>query len=140
MAKATVNLICTLCGKGFVHTHVCSNRNDADRYEGWALKNIKVCPDCRRTKRQEEQAQEISKKEKALALAELDGTPKQIDWARKIRYDFLEIVAYKMKLVDLNEAISEINKKTDAVFWIENRIDFESDPRKSYQKVFLRED
>ncbi|MGI6169911.1 MAG: hypothetical protein ACOYI4_09505 [Christensenellales bacterium] len=98
MAKASVTLTCTKCGKEFVHEQKnCGNRRDANNYEEWAIQNIDLCPECYGEKKRAEHANKVEKKAAELRLPKItSGTEKQIAWAEKIRYEVLTDPDYAM--------------------------------------------
>ena len=135
MAKVKIELFCKECGKEFTHSHVCASRGDADSYEEWALKNIKVCPDCRKKEQQEERLKQIEKNTKEFGLVDLKGSERQVKWALEIRHKFFEVMINITKGSNIDKIVTIINNFEDSVFWIENRHDLEVVPVKVYQKM-----
>ena len=127
MARAKIIITCEECGKQFVHTHICQNREAAANYEEWARSNITVCPKCYGEQLRAEERAKIDEqtehavqtiKECGVDLPALTGTEKQIAWAMDIRARgakmFIDAGA-KGKAWDI------FNSKTEAKWWIENR-------------------
>jgi len=107
----------------------------------WKFENH-LCPDCYKIQ-QEEKAQKTIKEFAGGDLPELEGTPKQVAWALKIRQEWLSLtdkyvtpykkaMAQKMETADdkglyqagldaIDRALTERNSNTSAKFWIENR-------------------
>lgn len=122
MAIATATCTCEKCSKRFEVRVTRRNRADANSFEEWAAENITVCPDC---KQAEKDAAAEAAANKALApytLPALDGTPKQIAWAEKLRKS--RLLAW---LKELGEDVEEsaiqwvLNRHADARWWIDHR-------------------
>lgn len=54
MAKATAICTCKVCGTNFKKEKECFNRQQANDWELWAVKNYNVCPSCWRDQRNED--------------------------------------------------------------------------------------
>lgn len=119
MAKASIEIICSECGKTFKHERRdLRNRKDADDYEEWAKANIILCPECYAKKVAEEKQKKIADAMGNIVLAELEGTEKQVAWAKKIREQFI----YEcLKDEPLPVFFDTVNAKTKASWWIETR-------------------
>lgn len=128
MAKARVIIVCKKCGEKFTWSKECNNREDADKAEEWAIKNVEECPECTfkaRVKYENEQAMEMSEN---LDLPKLEGSEKQIAWANTIRIKFIEYYNRVKSLpsTKTNKQICEsfediIQKEITAKFWINNK-------------------
>lgn len=104
MAMAKVELKCSKCGKTFAFSRNCYNRKEANNLEEWAEANITLCPCCRSEqlsskskKTEEEKAQAIADWEKELNLPEIEGSEKQIKWAKAIRRETLLVYRVNSK-------------------------------------------
>lgn len=100
MARASVKLTCTKCGREFKHESVCYNREEANKYEDWARNNILFCPRCygaearaakaeRRAKEREAQLKAAAAEAERLSLPTLTGTEKQVAQANLIRHEMI---------------------------------------------------
>jgi hypothetical protein len=99
MARASVELVCNVCGKTFLAEKDCYNRKEADSWEEWMQKTGGACKECwakdraqkiRQSGQREEMAQvEAWEARVGGILSALEGTEKQIAWAREIRHDIL---------------------------------------------------
>ena len=128
MAKARVIIVCKKCGEKFTWSKDCSKREEANKSEEWAAKNIEECPECTfkaRVKYENEQAMEMSEN---LDLPKLEGSEKQIAWANTIRIKFIEYYNRVKSLpsTKTNKQICEnfediIQKEITAKYWIDNR-------------------
>lgn len=123
MAKASIVITCSDCGKEFTHTKNCTNRAHAESYTEWAKDNIKVCPSCYRKMQESIEAAEQEEALKDIELVPLEGTEKQVGWATKIRRAAL---AMCMKYNPNEKFWALVNQKTSAKWWIENRDRFDS--------------
>lgn len=115
MAKASVDLVCTVCGKSFTHSKICYSRAEANTYEDWARGHITMCAECYRKQEHEKRMIDIGKKVKAkLKLLEaefppLNGTEKQIAYADRLRKEAVagmnehEIERYKKLITRQND-------------------------------------
>jgi hypothetical protein len=143
MAKGSIKLTCKKCGKTFIQY----NTQGTKEFLEWAAANIDLCPDCYKAEKSSEReasresvAEMIPILEKfcPLPLPELQGSEKQIAWARKIRAEFInrlwnmnwdmaiEIANNPPPAADDEEGCqlkAEINKffVKSAGWWIENR-------------------
>lgn len=128
MAKARVIIVCKKCGEKFTWSKDCSNREEANKAEEWAVKNIEECPDCTfkaKIKYENQKAQELTEE---LQLPKLEGSEKQITWANTIRIKFIEYYNRVKSLpsTKTNKQICEnfediIQKEITAKYWIDNR-------------------
>lgn len=123
MAKASIAITCSSCGKEFTHTKDCANRAQAESYTAWAKDNITVCPSCYYKMHEAAEAAEQEEALKGIELAQLEGTEKQVGWATKIRRAAL---AMCMKYNPNEKFWALVNQKTSAKWWIENRDRFDS--------------
>jgi len=139
MAQIKIKLVCEDCGKEFTHIHNCWNRDDAKKYEEWAVENITTCPSCYGAQQRAAERSELDKlTEEARAtvssagieLPALTGTEKQIAWAEDIR---IRGAAMFVKAKAQQKAWDLFNSKTDAKWWIDNR-DY-CDPRASVRSL-----
>ncbi len=99
MAKASVMVTCSVCGKTYTATKTCYNRREADNWESWVVnQNDHFCTECyaekMRVKREQERASEAEKNAKlaekcTISLPELVGSEKQVKWANDIRTKFI---------------------------------------------------
>lgn len=144
MAKATAICECKVCGKKFKVTHESCSRQEANRWEQWAINQYDICPDCLAEQRKEEEA---ARKEarRAKGIPSLTGTVKQIAWAEEIRNKFEDKIEEEIeqrekrikKLQDIgentNKAAATLEKikatndyilanYTDSKWWIELRM------------------
>ena len=144
MAKATAICECKVCGKKFVVEHECCNRQEANRWEQWAVNQYDICPDCLAEQRKEEEAARREARG-AKGILSLTGTVKQIAWAEEIRDKFENDIEREIeqrekrikKLQDIGENIDKATKTlekirvtndyilanyTDSKWWIELRM------------------
>ena len=120
-----IELKCNECGKSFEHRHSCRNREDAARYQEWAMENITTCPACyAEMKRAQERARLDKQTAEAreiiagITLAPLTGTEKQIAWAEDIRARAAKMFQdAKAKPV----AWELFNSFSEAKWWIDHR-------------------
>ena len=139
MAKATAHLTCSQCGASFALSSTRCNRRDADNWKAWQESRIDqgLCPSCYRAAA-EAQKQETIEKERAAAdaleesddsLADLEGSAKQIAWARSIRAKAINAcdLAVSGNAGPEYPAFREwLAGQTSASWWIEHR-DFTGD-------------
>ena len=143
MAKATAICECKVCGKKFEVEHKCYNRQEANRWEQWAVNQYDICPDCLAEQRKEEEA---ARKEarRAKGIPALTGTVKQIAWAEEIRNEFEDKIEKEIeqrekrikKLQDIGENTDKatetlekikatndyiLTNYTESKWWIEHR-------------------
>lgn len=98
MAVGEIKKICVKCGKAFSRREKFYSRDEANRWQEWAEKAITLCPECSKEKWVSEIPDEIAEFEQANNLPDLNGSEKQIAWARKIRYNYLK--CKKPELID----------------------------------------
>lgn len=147
MAKAIVKMICEVCGKTYTMERTFSSRKEADNFEDYMDGRAGTCHECyaekMKSKREADKAKASAEATAAiegcaLALPELVGSEKQIQWATDIRKRFIAQM-YKRgvrtvnaweKLIPENQpeekrevAKAEYNKimNASAKFWIEIR-------------------
>lgn len=118
MAKASVKIICAVCGEEFEHSKTCPSRKDADNYEQWAKSHINTCPHCLADAHREAEMDKARKATAGIELVELTGTPKQIAWAADIRARMIAKVA---ELAPNESFWALVNAKSTAAWWIDNR-------------------
>ena len=126
MAKATATCTCAKCGATFEVTGVKSNRREADNWKAWAEAHFDECPDCFKSRKQQErEAANAAAAEKArgAGFPDLTGSPKQITWATKIRQDFIDEYFPFDKLADEGREfmLRFLSEKKESRFWIDNR-------------------
>lgn len=95
---------------------------DRDRKADWY--RTKLCPDCYKA----EQAAKAEETSKEYGLVELDGTEKQVAWAKKIRASFIEETLPRIPDGELGKTAQEclvasINEMANSKWWIDNRND-----------------
>ncbi len=127
MAKARVIIVCKKCGEKFTWSKDCSNREEANKAEEWAVKNIEECPDCTfkaKIKYENQKAQELTEE---LQLPKLEGSEKQIAWANTIRIKFIDCYNNLLTSTKKQDKIKKqtfqkiIKNKIHTRFWINNR-------------------
>ena len=143
MAKVTAICECKVCGKKFEVEHKCYNRQEANRWEQWAVNQYDICPDCLAEQRKKEEA---ARKEarRAKGIPALTGTVKQIAWAEEIRDKFEDSIEKEIeqrerrikKLKDIGENTDKatetlekikatndyiLTNYTESKWWIEHR-------------------
>lgn len=92
MAKASVDLVCSNCGKPFTHSRILRNTTAASSYEKWAKENVTLCRDCNRDAKAVHRQAVVDDilKEYAFELPEISGaSDKQIAFAQTLRYSYL---------------------------------------------------
>ena len=90
MAKASVIITCTICGKDFRHEAIRANRREADSYAAWARDHVTTCPTCYRAQQAAAADRTYQDRCAALGLPELSGvSDKQTAYAHKVRGAFL---------------------------------------------------
>lgn len=86
MAQVKIEIICSDCGKPFVHTKICRNRDAAESYEEWARENVTTCPACYACQRRAaERAEQARADVSGIEFSALQGSTAQIRWAEDIR-------------------------------------------------------
>ena len=123
MAKASVSIFCTSCGKEFKHEKICYNRDQANAYEDWARVNITLCPTCYKETMRECERKAQEKALDGVELADLTGSDKQVKWATDIRR---AVLAQATKYSPTEQFWDAVNIKTDAKWWIDNRFEVET--------------
>lgn len=127
MAKASVKLICEVCGESFTWFRQCGNRDEANRVEKWARESITVCPRCSFEAKKELENEKAKEKTEKLSLPRLEGTEKQVAWANTIRLKFVEVYEKESALtarryVRRCRVFEDIlRSETQATFWIDKR-------------------
>lgn len=115
MKTISINLICKTCNNTFTHTK--SVKGNGSNYKYWAINHIDKCPRCfaaeKRAERLNWTLQYLS--DNYIELPELNGTPNQIKYAKRLRDDFIE--KYYLEIVDV---INKYNSSKNA-FRIEAR-------------------
>ena len=129
MAVGIATCTCSVCGAQFERRAKKYNRTEANAWAEWAEKNITICPDCWAKQKAAEKAETFKKITEGIALAELDGSPKQISWATDIRESFVlksvEVLdrirkeATKARYIELRAKTLE--EMSAAHWWIEHR-------------------
>lgn len=125
MEQVKIEIICRDCGKPFVHTKICRNRDAAESYEEWARENVTTCPACYAWQRRAaERAEQDAITEQARAdvagmeFSALQGSTAQIRWETDIRIR----AAAKCKKCGGNDMFwSMFNALTSAKWWIDHR-------------------
>lgn len=113
MAKTTAICECKVCGKKFEVEHKCYNRQEANRWEQWAVNQYDICPDCLAEQRKEEEA---ARKEarRAKGIPALTGTVKQIAWAEEIRDKFENLIEKEIEQREKRiKKLQDIGENTD---------------------------
>ena len=101
MAKDTAQCYCIECGAHFERIVTGFNRRDCDEKRKWAESHYTLCSDCYKKKMQEQRQKELDD----MRLPELQGTPKQIAYANKLRAKFA--LRWKSTLDIVREWIEE---------------------------------
>ena len=101
MKTVTLKIICRECGHTFTHSK--SVRGNGGTYKYWAMNNIRQCPKCYSLgKRKERVAWTLQfLSDQGINLPELKGTYRQVEYAEKLREDFLD--KYYLEVVDVVE-------------------------------------
>ena len=89
MILAHATCTCKRCGKTFERESRWWNDQKAREWEGWAAKNITLCPECKYDD-YVAGAAKLAGKASAIGLPELEGSDKQVAWAEYIRAELLE--------------------------------------------------
>ena len=97
MAKASIKLTCAECGREFKREKICYNREDANRYENWALNNITTCPECHAKEVRAAKTKAAEAETERLSLPALTGTEKQVAWAVVLRHELIS--RYKLDIL-----------------------------------------
>ena len=90
MPKVVVTGICNACGKPFERKFYFESKEAALAWENSDSAKNQICEECdeeRKNKRAAEHRIQMT----ANGMAELEGSPKQIAWAEKIRATFFEM-------------------------------------------------
>lgn len=123
MAKASVELVCSGCGKMFRHEKICRNQEDTNSYEVWAQDNISLYPKCYSNRMKQDKLRKCEGKISDRELVPLSGTEKQVAWANEIRTQMVALLVGKSQ--DVSDDVWEaINRFTSAGFWIDNRFKY----------------
>lgn len=119
MAVGKVTCTCSKCGKEIVLTKKFFKREDANNWEEYMKEsNDFVCYECKKADEKEKMRQAMEEMEKDLELPKLEGSEKQVRWARELRYKFLrDLKTYRNEMVSLED----INSMVQAKFWIDHR-------------------
>ena len=144
MPKVVVTGICNACGKPFERKFYFESKEAALAWENSDSAKNQICEECdeeRKNKRAAEHRIQMT----ANGMAELEGSPKQIAWAEKIRATFFENAEEMwrgaVEAIDREESYGEsserikaklkfsepaekylLTKVSSASWWIENRI------------------
>jgi hypothetical protein len=119
-----------ICGHG--EEYYITGRRD---YKEWRIKCLEqeLCPECKK----KEELERIKKIEEEFGLQDLQGSEKQIEWARTIRAD---------RVCDEDatfELIEDMAKITSAKWWIDNKMyalsALENEIKKNSKRVEERE-
>lgn len=122
MAIGEVDLVCKTCGKSFTKRCEKRNRREADSWEVWAESAITECPDCFRAQKEAAELEEIEDMIKKYNLVDLNGTEKQVAWAKKIRNEFVKTIIRLVGLENLSDVFWNIlNQLSSASWWIDHR-------------------
>lgn len=120
MAKASVLVTCSECGREYRVEKNCYNRREADEFEDWVvMQSPHYCPECYRKmmsmKRQKDREDEFKKaQEKTSDMPTLEGSEKQVAWATVIRAKALDRCRPEFR-------IPMAKQRKSAKWWIENR-------------------
>lgn len=133
MAKATITLTCSKCGKEFEITVHGFNRTDCDRkVEYYGKDPTGICPECKKEAWVEEQKakNKAAVENLGYTLPELTGSEKQIKWANDLRARYA-LATEKSDCYFTEFAYSIFrraifNGVTSARQWIEMRGDIDS--------------
>ena len=121
MSKVTAKGQCLKCGRTFERVAYRRKRSECDAFKEWGeeKKNLNVCSACYR-KEGDAMAQERASIQN---LPELNGTEKQVEWAKKIRNFFVvNITNLYGKQSSMYEQMLEILPyAVEATVWIEYR-------------------
>lgn len=119
MAVGKVTCTCSKCGKEIVLTKKFFKREDANNWEEYMKEsNDFICYECKKADEKEKMRQAMEEMEKDLELPKLEGSEKQVRWARELRYKFLrDLKTYRNEMVSLED----INSMVQAKFWIDHR-------------------
>ena len=127
MAKAEITYTCKVCGNQAKASAIKCNRAEAERWHEWAKDAYDLCPEYYAKSMKEAHEALVQADMEAFAaattveLARLNGSPKQIAWAEKIRCDRISELVRDYPKTDKDRAASILNLKTSASWWIDNR-------------------
>lgn len=144
MPKVVVTGICNACGKPFERKFYFESKEAALAWENSDSAKNQICEECDE-ERKDKRAAEHRIQMTANGMAELEGSPKQIAWAEKIRATFFENAEEMwrgaVEAIDREESYGEsserikaklkfsepaekylLTKVSSASWWIENRI------------------
>lgn len=133
MAKASVTLKCSECGREYERTQTVRNRAEAERWESYHKNDVGMCYDCYRA---DKSKQRDAARSEALAAADaaakeqgypaLVGSDKQIAWAMTLRDALMTHVADKYKpsndmgRYNVEQLRNKLLSHVDAKWWIDN--------------------
>lgn len=121
MAVGKVTCTCSKCGKEIVLTKKFFKREDANNWEEYMKEsNDFVCYECKKADEKEKMRQAMEEMEKDLELPKLEGSEKQVRWARELRYKFLKSLKTYRKKYEM-VSLEDINSMVQAKFWIDHR-------------------
>lgn len=121
MAVGKVTCTCSKCGKEIVLTKKFFKREDANNWEEYMKEsNDFVCYECKKADEKEKMRQAMEEMEKDLELPKLEGSEKQVRWARELRYKFLKSFKTYRKKYEM-VSLEDINSMVQAKFWIDHR-------------------
>ena len=96
-----------------------TGKQNSQSYADWLAAG--VCKECYHAQK----AAEVENYAKAEGLSELTGTERQIEWAKKIRYELYKDIKRFLSYCEENEykTLFEqwIKSQSEARFWIDNR-------------------
>lgn len=122
MAMANVEVKCDHCGEWYTVRKECHKRSEADSFEEYIkAQDTHTCPKCYAAQKREEGLNERGNLEQKFEVPEIDGTEKQIAYAKDIRYRYLKSVGDLKKPKNINVVKEFFKSKTSARWWIDNR-------------------
>lgn len=121
MAVGKVTVTCCKCGREVTLSKNFFKRGDANNWEEYMRDNDKfVCYECKKADEKEKLKQAVEEMEKELELPELEGSEKQVKWARELRYNFLKSLKTYRKRYEM-VSLEDVNSIVQAKFWIDHR-------------------
>ena len=93
----TITIICARCGKQHEYSAKKKTEREAEWWKEWAESHYRYCPDCDYQQYQDKKKSERDERIRDFigehSLPELTGTPRQIEYAEKLRADRIERLA-----------------------------------------------
>lgn len=137
MAVAEAKCVCKTCGKTFTKTAYKRNRSEANSWEEWAEEHFDECNECYSKRMQEAAIQRRKEVMQDVECPTLIGSDKQVEWAERIRADFVKY--FKKNEKELMETISTREKNLSKYEGnaLESRIRYQAQDKEELEHMRL---